>query len=244
MNYKEIIAHHKDFFSVSSKCLRYIGIIVAIPGVLTALAIDKCVAKYPTHTAFAVAFLFYLLLFLVYLLYKEKNGNLNLNKLKSTRTDTARYNILFIDDKVEYRKKFATHFGIYKFLCINEINDARLMYGFDIIILDIMGASKIGGDSMKIINEACDSYPYKYVIAISQAPELLEKCKELVDDTVIKNETFKDKLTDALLKAFTALDDPETYWNKGIMNKIGFRGKEQKANIFKTQFYHLLKAKN
>lgn len=173
-----------------------------------------------------------------------------LQGLKPANNNQKRYSIVFVDDmfkKLSIRNDYKDKLATYDILLLSEVTNIRLLAGFDIIILDIIGAGGILGDTKVLIEEMRETYPYKYIIvftnntcglgdAINKFCHVVQK-PSTAEDTVsaqkalIKNTV--DTIQEQLRIAFEKLDSPERYWNE-----IKGRFPLEKKDSIKKKFEH------
>ena len=199
--------------------------------------IEQCISKHP-FISLALNMLF-LSILLCYYIYRAKEG-ITLNNIENEDRTLKRYSIVLVEDDPDSRAHLNGMLKNYDICAIQKVDNAKLLYGFDIIVLDIMNASSIGNSSIPIIKELYHSEPYKYVIAISKSKTILSECKALVNAIVEKDESFDINLKDEIKKAFKKLDKPQQYWND-VETKIN---NDKLKDIHKKDYYYNLLQKS
>lgn len=213
---------------------------------------------------------FWLFVFLIYLIgyylgfqnNKNSNGSTNkmdLNNYINHSIDQKRYSVVLVDDMFKnqstlnlYRDRFTN----YNICFLPSVSDIKMLVGFDIIILDIMGTGyRMGnkgnfGDVNAYLQELFREYPYKYIVAASTNIGRLNQ-SDIVDNSYyripkvvnttdnsgkIDDEYFINSIKNALLEAFNLLDDPSKFWND-ISRKIS--NSDNKNRVKRNYAYSL-----
>lgn len=181
------------------------------------------------------------ILVIVFLIYNKKNYNQNenLDKFKCKSLDTKRYNIVLIDDDHKLRTRYHGLFSpMYEIHVIDKIDCAFYVYGFDIIIFDVVKTVTFNKEScLDLIKRLKDIKPYKYVIAISTDNEKLDECKPWSDAVILKDSNFDKKLKEQIDNAFAILDTPKNYWNN-ILKSEYF--KREKESFYKSDYINTI----
>ena len=154
-------------------------------------------------------------------------------------SDYSRYSIILIDDDHKIRTKYTSLFSrIYNISIINRIDSVLYLYGFDIIIFDVVNTVTFNKDScLDIIKILKEKQPYKYIIAISTEYDKLKECESLVNATICKSDkSFEDRLKEEIDKAFTTLDNPSKHWEEISKGQYCYKEKEvyYKRNYINT----------
>lgn len=146
---------------------------------------------------------------------KSNRNKIDLDDFFVQSSDNNRYKIILVDDDANIRMYWKKKFKNYDITDLPKIDCVEMLYGFDIIILDIEKASNLCGENtLPIIKSLAENKPYKYVIAFSGQDKSITKCKDagFANDTAKKTDTLDD-LKIAIDKAFSKLDYPATYWS-------------------------------
>lgn len=164
---------------------------------------------------------------LVYIIRLRRVETPSLSGLKINNKNLKRYSVVFVDDMFSDSAAltdFKDKFDNYNILLLPHVSNVRTLIGFDVIILDIVGAGGCLGDTKPLISELHDICPYKYVIALTSNAGALDDIKEICHveqkpiistskrDTNHFNNQLVDKVRRLLDEAFKALDTPEVYW--------------------------------
>ncbi|NLI37337.1 MAG: response regulator [Bacteroidales bacterium] len=170
------------------------------------------------HYSWGVFFLFCSLLIMIaalYLYFTARQTKYDLKKFSTRSTSPKRYSIVLVDDDGNFRQRYKKLLKNYNIVILNGVDDPLILYGFDIIILDIINASSLlGHDACTIIEDLLRLKPYAYIIAISESTDMVYKCKnELkVDCAICKKNYFDANLKEGIKEAFKLLDNPSQYW--------------------------------
>lgn len=185
-------------------------------------------------------------LFVFFLVYRGNGAN-SIGRLRNRNSDLKRYSIVIVDDVYENPSKktlFQNRLSNFNVCLLSEVNDVRLLTGFDIIVLDIMGATSFFKDTGSILRELYQSYPQKYLIAISQSNSALRDNRAYIDSSIQKNsgknrdEDLTEALSNLFLEVFPVLDDPNEHW-KSIEKKMQKEPLKRKE-VTKNSFYHMV----
>lgn len=202
--------------------------------------IEQYICKYPfISLALNMIFISISILLCYYIFYRSKE-EITLDNIENEDRTLKRYSIVLVEDDTDSRAHLNGMLRNYDICAIQKVDNAKLLYGFDIIVLDIMNASSIGNSSIPIIKELYHSEPYKYVIAISKSQNVLSECEALVNAVVEKNESFDKNLKNEIEKAFKKLDKPQQYWND-VETKIC---NDKLKDIHKKDYYYNLLQKS
>ena len=182
-----------------------------------------------------------IILLIIIIHTKKESDKLEKFKYKPAASDTHRYSIILIDDDHKIRTKYTSLFSrTYNISIINKIDSALYLYGFDVIIFDVVNTVTFNKDScLDIIKILKEKKPYKYIIAISTENDKLKECKSLVNTIICKSDAgFEDKLKEEINKAFSTLDNPSEHWKK-ISEGLYFKKDEEK--FLKRDYINTLK---
>lgn len=183
-------------------------------------------------------------LFIGYFILKPQKSIKTFKGLKNYNKNLKRYSIVLVDDMFSNPSTlndFKDKLDNYNIYILPMVNNVRSIIGFDVIILDIIGAGGILDSTKPLIKELYEIYPYKYIIALTSNPADLEDIKSAchIVPKPPKGKNFNNQLVSIIQKqlneAFTLLDDPERYWEQ-IQNCIP---EKEKYNI-KKKFEHYI----
>lgn len=183
----------------------------------------------------------------IFFLVNRGNGVNSIVRLRNRNSDLKRYSIVIVDDVFENQNKkifFEKRLSNFNVCLLSEVNDVRLLTGFDIIVLDIMGATSFFKDTGSILRELYQSYPQKYLIAISQSNSALRDNKAYIDNSIQKNsgknrdEDLTEALSNLFMEVFPVLDNPNEHW-KSIEKKIQKEPLKRKE-VAKNSFSHMV----
>ncbi len=199
--------------------------------------------------SFLLSVVFFCLGLLVFYIFSTRSTKSeSIKRLRNRNSDLKRYSIVIVDDLfVNPRDKtlFKNHLSNYNVCLLPQVDDVRFLLGFDIIVLDIMGATSIFRDTGTILKELYQSYPQKYLMAISQSNSALDMNNRYIDASIQKkngqkkNEDLIDALSHKFDEVFPILDDPDAYWVQ-IEKKIRNESPEKKEEIRKTFTHSIL----
>lgn len=203
--------------------------------------IEDYISRNPFISLALHMILFAVLVILLSYIYCMTKKEIQFSDIENQNRTLNRYGIVLVEDDIDARGHLRGMLSNYCMCVIEKVDNARLLYGFDIIILDIMDASTIGNTSIPIIKELYHSEPYKYVIAMSKSKTALDKCQGFVNAVVLKDESFDDTLKKEIERAFSKLDNPQKYWNS-VEEKI--RDVNMRDIHKKDYYYNLLQSEN
>lgn len=182
-----------------------------------------------------ILLLTYLGLYILMRFYFSRS--INLDKIKSCSDDLARYNIVIIDDDSQCRTRSRGILSNYRVSAVEKIDSTRYLYGFDVIIFDVVNTVSFDETSLGLMKELKEAKPNKYIIAISAQPSMMEECNAWADAIIIKDNQFDKKLKLEVNTAFAKLDNPAEYW-KTISNKSYFN--KSRAEAYKSDYVNTL----
>ena len=163
----------------------------------------------------------------------------DLDKFKCKSLDTKRYSIVLIDDDYRLRTRYHGLFSsMYEIHVIDKIDCVFYVYGFDIIIFDVVKTATFNKEScLDLIKRLKDIKPYKYVIAISSDKEKLDECKPWSDAIILKDNDFQKKLKEQIDNAFKILDVPKDYWGRVLKSEYF---KKEKESFYKSDYINTI----
>ena len=196
-----------------------------------------------------LSLLFFGLGFLVCYIFSTRSGKSeSIKHLRNRNSDLKRYSIVIVDDifvNPADHHLFSKRLSNYNICLLPQVDDVRILLGFDIIILDIVGATSIFRDTGTILKELYQTCPQKYLMAISRSNSALDDNKGYIDASIQKTNGSKknDELIDSLSRrfdeVFPILDDPEAHWAQ-IEKKIRNESPEKKEEFRKTFTHSIL----
>lgn len=192
------------------------------------------------------------ILLAVYIIYLT-NKTPNPSAFENTSTSKTRYSIVIVDDEFGNRRtrineSFRKYFDGLDIQLLKSVNDARQLEAYDVVILDILNANEMRGDTHGIFDDIHRLYPEKYVIAMSQnSSECMSLCekehkansslpKPITKEGALDIEKWKSDIQDKINQAFSELDSPKSYWN--TVEKKVQTGKEQ--NLARDRYVSFL----
>lgn len=166
--------------------------------------------------------------------------------LKNVNKNLKRYSVVFVDDMFSNPASlndFKDRFDNYNIQFLPSVSNIRLLTGFDVIILDIIGAGGVLGNTKPLIKEMFEICPYKYVIALTSNAGDLDDIKALChveqkpskQNTKRYNEELAEKIRGLLGEAFELLDSPDDNWR---VIEQGLSGSTLEKESIKRKFEH------
>lgn len=242
------------YFKNFEKPYKVLEIMAAIGSVFTLVSYaftedaQNFIISYPR--LFMLIFIILFLWAVVATVYPRKRNTSVLQGLKPANNNQKRYSIVFVDDMFKKRATFTDYkdkLATYDILLLSEVTNIRLLAGFDIIILDIIGAGGALGDTKMLIEEMLNTYPYKYIIVytsntcglestIRNSCQIVQKPPITEDSVDARQALLRDaveSIQNGLRIAFEQLDNPEKNWTE-IEKRIP---KNEKDSI-KKKFEH------
>ena len=181
------------------------------------------------------------ILSMLYLIWYKKKFKYceDLEKFKCKSLDTKRYSIVLIDDDYKLRTRYHVLFSsMYEIHVIDKIDCAFYVYGFDIIIFDVVKTVTFNKEScLDLIKRLKDIKPYKYVIAISSDKDKLDECKPWSDAVILKDDNFQKKLKEQVDNAFKILDVPKDYWDRVLKSEYL---RKEKESFYKSDYINTI----
>lgn len=168
-----------------------------------------------------------------------------LSNVKCISADPKRYSIILIDDDSDLRTRYKmTFINAYDIAVIDNLDSIRYLFGFDIIIIDLVKTASFNRDSsLDLIKMLKQEKPYKYIIAISSDHNKLAECNGWVNASIYKedhNKIFEGKLRAEIDKAFQLLDDPQRYWDNHVINNKMYY-KEKNNGFYESDYINTIK---
>lgn len=160
---------------------------------------------------------------LFYIIRLKRRDESSLSGLKINNKHLKRYSVVFVDDMFcdsAALTDFKDKFDNYNILLLPYVTNIRSLIGFDVIILDIVGAGGCLGDTKPLISELHQLCPYKYIIALTSNAGALDDIKDIchVEQKPNRGREFNNQLADKIRRlldeAFKTLDNPEEYWKE------------------------------
>lgn len=173
---------------------------------------------------------------------RDSIKNINLDHFKCESNDSKRYSIVLIDDDHRLRTRYKGLFNYeYDIVVIEQIDSIRYLYGFDIVIFDVVKTVKFNKESsLDMIKMLKKEKPYKYVIAISTDNNKLKDCESWVNAIICKTDSsFDTKLKQEIDIAIRELDFPSSYWDKRVKTIRDYN--EDKDSFYKSDYINTIR---
>lgn len=154
--------------------------------------------------------------------------------------------ILIFDDKAKCLRDIqgVTSGLHYDVVMVRDISDYRLVENFDIIIGDVYNVGNLDAKtSIPVLQSIKENYPYKIVIAMSEAPD--SNWKDSLDGFISKEDrdAYPNQILEVIKSSIERLRN-ESYWKEveGELSRKNISTENRKK--FQDQYYTYIKKRN
>ena len=194
-----------------------------------------------TEWGFAVFLANIVIVWIGFWIFSKKSKKESIEDYICYNPNDMRYNIVFIDDEPKYRSRYGLYSSIYSIQVTDKMDSVRFLYGFDIVIIDVVKIVSFNQESsLQIMQSLKNLKPYKYIIAISEDASKLNECGLYVDAAIVKTPSFDKDLEAAIKTAFSILDNPAEYW-KTLLAKKKLSLSEETLAQYEEDYINTLK---